>query len=75
MIILSSDPRKLGDLLMQLRGQASLTQMEVATSSKMHPSMLSRAENARASPTLQTLIAILAATGHQLAVVPIKDEQ
>lgn len=58
-------------LLERARQDSGLTQDEVARRARTSRPTLSAYEHGRKSPTLDTAVRVLGATGHELAVVPI----
>jgi transcriptional regulator with XRE-family HTH domain len=60
-----------GRMVRQARRRAGLTQVELAQASGMAQSAVARIERGTVTPRASTLIELLGATGHELAVRPI----
>ena len=65
------DANSVGPTLRWARRQAGMTQQDLAEAAGMPQPSIARIEAGRVSPRASTLIELLAATGHQLAVEPI----
>jgi predicted transcriptional regulator len=65
------DADSIGPTLRWARRQAGMTQQDLAQAAGMPQPSIARIEAGTVSPRTSTLIELLAATGHQLAVEPI----
>lgn len=65
---------EIGIALRRARTEAGMTQQALATAAKVPQPSIARIERGTVTPRAATLIALLHATGHELAVRPIHPE-
>src|SRR5579863_10301163 len=62
-----------GHLISQARGAVGMTQRELSSATGLASSRISEYENGRRDPTVNTLLKLLAATGHTITMADMAD--
>ncbi len=61
---------QIGNQLRLLRTQRNLSQKQVASTLKIHPSQLSKIERGKINPSLDVVLSIAALLGAEIRVIP-----